>query len=325
MKVFLTGATGLLGVHLVRELAASGHQVVGLVRSRAKAERLFAGLEGLEWVEGDLADPSAADLVPPADAAVLAGAVFSEHYRTPLEWKRFQEVNVDGLLRMLRAGRAQGHRKAVFISSSGALKPDGSLADPDTMADPYRKSKILGERAIAADPALEGFPVLTVRPSWIFGPDDPTPTTPMKMSLEMARTGRLQMVAGSPGPVVDARDVALAVRLALKKEEAAAAFNLVGANLPAAQALQDIGDRIGRVKVSRVPLAMAEFASRLLQIRTNLTGAENPLPLDGLRFLSRGTPLSGRAAAARLGFEYRAWEVTAQDVADWAKATVARG
>ena len=58
-NVFVTGATGLLGNNLVRELVAHGYTVKGLVRSRAKGEQQFADLPEVELVEGDMADVDA--------------------------------------------------------------------------------------------------------------------------------------------------------------------------------------------------------------------------------------------------------------------------
>ena len=45
-NTFVTGATGLLGNNLVRELVARGHAVKALVRSRAKGEQQFKGFAG---------------------------------------------------------------------------------------------------------------------------------------------------------------------------------------------------------------------------------------------------------------------------------------
>lgn len=54
-NVFVTGATGLLGNNLVRELVARGYTVKGLVRSKAKGEQQFNNLPGVELVVGDMA------------------------------------------------------------------------------------------------------------------------------------------------------------------------------------------------------------------------------------------------------------------------------
>ena len=58
-NTFVTGATGLLGNNLVRELVARGHAVKALIRSRAKGEQQFKDLPGVELVVGDMADVDA--------------------------------------------------------------------------------------------------------------------------------------------------------------------------------------------------------------------------------------------------------------------------
>ncbi|WP_263974587.1 NAD(P)H-binding protein [Myxococcus xanthus] len=54
MQLFLTGASGFIGGSLAHSLKARGHAIRGLVRDRAKAERLAA--LGIEPVLGDLED-----------------------------------------------------------------------------------------------------------------------------------------------------------------------------------------------------------------------------------------------------------------------------
>ena len=55
-NAFVTGATGLLGNNLARELVARGYTVKALVRSRAKGEEQFNDLPSVELVVGDMAD-----------------------------------------------------------------------------------------------------------------------------------------------------------------------------------------------------------------------------------------------------------------------------
>ena len=76
MRVFVTGATGFVGVHAVATLRARGHEVVCLVRDAGKRRRLF-GDSAPTSVVGDLDDRAAlARGVAGADAVVhLAGLV----------------------------------------------------------------------------------------------------------------------------------------------------------------------------------------------------------------------------------------------------------
>lgn len=78
---FVTGATGLLGNNLVRELIADGWSVRALVRSPEKATLQFAGLD-LEIITGDMLDVRGfADALKGVDVVFHTAAYFRDSYK----------------------------------------------------------------------------------------------------------------------------------------------------------------------------------------------------------------------------------------------------
>ncbi|MBO0732460.1 MAG: SDR family oxidoreductase, partial [Acidimicrobiaceae bacterium] len=69
MNIFVTGASGWIGSAVVPELLRAGHQVVGLARSEASAQRLEAAGAGVE--RGDLDDPEGLAKVAGASDGVI--------------------------------------------------------------------------------------------------------------------------------------------------------------------------------------------------------------------------------------------------------------
>ncbi|MDX2066587.1 MAG: NAD-dependent epimerase/dehydratase family protein [Fimbriimonadaceae bacterium] len=320
MRIFLTGGTGLLGVHLVRRLISDGHALTVVARNAEKASRVLPADPRVTVVAGDLEQPeSLVPMLSGHDVVILAGALFNDYYTVGSDWPRFQRTNVDGTMRLLRAARDAGVDRAIFVSSSGALAdPHDALLNPETLTDLYRRSKVLGELAIRNAADLRGYPIVTIRPGWIFGPDDVTPTVTGRMAKDLATKGKAEIVAGRPGPVVDARDVAEGIARVIDQVHRTDSFNLVGHNLPASDALRAICRHIPGSSVWAAPLPLAVGLSRVFEVRTRLTGVVNPMPLEGLRFLSRGHTVDGTKATRELGLAYRAFDETARDVAAWA-------
>ena len=211
---FVTGATGLLGNNLVRALAERGYRVKALVRSRAKANEQFAGLN-VEVVEGDMNDVSSfKDALAAGDVLFHTAAFFRDSYKGGRHWDELFRVNVKGTESLLHAAYAAGVRRMVHTSSGGVLDGppgasiDETMARAEADANDYFRSKIQSDRAIRAFlKEHPDFQVTFVLPGFMFGPGDMGPTASGQLVLDFARRKLPGLVPGSFA-VVDARDVA---------------------------------------------------------------------------------------------------------------------
>ncbi len=154
--VALTGATGFIGAAVARVLAGNGWHVKALVRGKSARERL--GATSLEPVPGSLEGEAALlALVSGVDAVVhCAGAVRGATRAD------FDQVNVAGLLRLLRAA-AEQRPLPRFLSLSSLAAREPSLSH-------YGASKCEGERVLAA--SAGGVPWTVLRPPAVYGPGD---------------------------------------------------------------------------------------------------------------------------------------------------------
>lgn len=220
-SALVTGASGFLGGHVVRDLRAHGYVVT------AAGRRAEALPEGPTFV-GDLDDLAGADV--PADVVVHCAALSSPWGR----WSEFEHANVTGTARVLEYARRVGARRLVHVSSPGIYAaPRDRLAirehevDPSRPMNHYIRSKLHAEallRAASADPT--GPEVVVLRPRGIIGAGDPG-LVPRLLRVH-ERVG-VPLMHGGRGLVdlTAVENVALAVRLAAEVPGAAGtAFNV---------------------------------------------------------------------------------------------------
>jgi nucleoside-diphosphate-sugar epimerase len=142
MRVFITGASGWIGSALTAELIAAGHEVTGLARSEASAEKITAA--GGTAVRGDMQDH---DLI--VAEAMKADAV--AHLAFTLDFAEFDET-VDNEVELIgKIGTAlEGTGKAV-IAASGTPILFGQVATEEDVLDPAGPA---GPRARTASAVL---------------------------------------------------------------------------------------------------------------------------------------------------------------------------
>ena len=181
MKVFVAGATGVLGRQLVPQLVAKGHDVVGMTRNTSKQD-LVRSL-GARPVVADALDPAAvAQAVASAEPEVIV------HQLTALSGEfdmrhidRFFEatnrLRTEGTDHLLAAGRAVGARRFVAQSFAGwpAARTGGPVKGEDAPFDPDPPEKLRGmlnairhlEQAVTGAGWLEG---VVLRYGGFYGP-----------------------------------------------------------------------------------------------------------------------------------------------------------
>ncbi len=171
MKVVVTGGTGFVGSHLVDALLAQDHDVVCLVRSPAKAERVFPN-RAPRLVRGDLTDDEAiikaidgADIVYHV-AGLIAAKNPRELFATNVEATRRLVTHVER-----RAPRLQ---RFIHVSSLAAAGPTKRAQPIDERHAPapvsaYGQSKLGGEQVVRSSE----LPWTIIRPPAVYGPRDP--------------------------------------------------------------------------------------------------------------------------------------------------------
>src|SRR2546423_14931373 len=123
MSVLVTGASGLVGSHVVEALAARGEPVRALVRPASRAAVLRLGAEA---VAGDVTDPAAWQAAARGVRAIVHAAAIVQRRAS---WDQYVAVNVDGTRLAVDAARTTGAR-LIHISSVAVYA--GSAAYPAT-------------------------------------------------------------------------------------------------------------------------------------------------------------------------------------------------
>lgn len=220
MKVLVTGASGFIAKHIIKELLANDHEVRASTRSDYSQEQVAALFPGLEFVRLDLNhDDGWAEAMTGIDALIHTASPFPGPQ--PNDRAELIRPAVDGTRRALSAAQGAGVQRVVLTSSCAAIYKDSSHdptqpstrenwtdADaPSTTA--YEASKTLAERAawdfVAEHPEMK---LTVINPGAVLGtPLDKHYGTSLEY-VEMVLTGGMPMLANIGVPVVDVRDVA---------------------------------------------------------------------------------------------------------------------
>jgi len=173
-RVFVTGATGFVGGHLVRRLVQEGAEVRALVRPTSPIGRLKS--LGIDCVDGDLTDAKA--LQRNLDGCEM---VYHCAATTKGSWSEYVEGTIQGTERILEASSAAGVKTLVYISSLSVYGvsefKDHDMVTEDSPYEPrleergyYTHSKVEAEKLVRRYARERGLRTTILRPGTIYGP-----------------------------------------------------------------------------------------------------------------------------------------------------------
>jgi nucleoside-diphosphate-sugar epimerase len=244
--IFVTGATGLLGSQLVRNLVAKGEKVIALKRKRSDLSLLEDAADQIEWVEGDVCDIESLDEgMKKAEKVFHCAALISFQKK---DRNALYKTNVEGTANVMNAALANNVKRVVHVSSVAAFgfPSDGKIIHEKTLYSEgeglsyYFKSKHYGEREVWRAHA-EGLDVVIANPSTILGGGrwhvEPNIIFPL------VHKGLPFYSSGSNG-FVDVRDAAKALEILMERAESGTQFIISAANLTIKELIDKIADKL---------------------------------------------------------------------------------
>ena len=296
MRVFVAGATGVIGKQLVPRLVAAGHEVHGMTRHESK-QAMLSEL-GAVPVVADALDPAqVAEAVGRARPEVIVhqltaiGAVDPRHFDR--DFALTNRLRTEGTDHLLSAGHAVGVRRFVaqsygawwYVRSGGPVKSEEDPLDP-TPAREMRESwgavRHLEKAVLGAD-WTEG---IALRYGGFYGPG--TSMAPGGELPEMIRKRKFPLVGDGGGvwSFIHVADAAEAT-VAAVEHGSRGVYNVVDDDpAPVAEWLPALAQEVGAKKPMRVPRFIGRlFAGEVgVVMMTDARGASNAKAKRELRW-----------------------------------------
>lgn len=318
--ILVTGGTGLVGSHLLFELASGGRRLRALRRDGSNVElvrRLFHWyapekgdelFEHIEWVDGDLGD-----LVGLQEA--MEGVRHVYHCAAvvsflPEDREMMMKANVDGTANLVNVAMEAGIEKFCHCSSVAAL----GMPEKDNLVHEslvwktsrrnswYAISKYGSEREVWRA-SEEGLPVVIVNPVVVIGPGDPVRSS--AQLYQSVKNGMKFYTSGVTG-FVDARDVAMAMVRLTESDIINERFILSSEDL----SYQELFTLFALYSNARAPKYKAgrflsELAWRAERVRSFITGQRPLLSKETARNANIKRNFSNEKVKDALGIEFR--------------------
>jgi dihydroflavonol-4-reductase len=323
-KLLVTGGTGFLGTHIVRQMIDAGVDDLRVMASRVPSWMADAHIEP---IEGSVTSPDDVARACKGAAAIfhLAGRV-SRNNDDAAEMNR---VHLEGTRLLCAAAKEAGVKTIILASSSGtiAVSETNEIFD-ETYPQPvdiisrwaYYASKYYQERTALANFDGDGRKLVILNPSLLLGPGDERLSSTKPVLDFLAR--KIPYLPGGGLSFVDARDAAAAFISALDKGRHQEKYLLGAANMTFAEFF----GRLGRL--SGVPGPAVRVPKQVAVKVTNVVGSlyrnwnkQPPIDTSEVEQAEHFWYLDPSKAEGELGFSPRDPQETLNDTIKYLRET----
>ncbi|MCU1287334.1 MAG: dependent epimerase/dehydratase family protein [Acidobacteriales bacterium] len=325
MKAFVTGATGFVGSHVAKQLAARGAELRLLVRPTSRKDNI-AELNA-DLVTGDLRDPASLQ-------GAMQGCEFVFHvaadYRlwTP-DPKEMYAANVEGTRAIIEAAQKAGVRRVVYCSSVATMGFATSNGRPVTEADPvalpeiighYKRSKFMAEQ-VALEAGKNGANVVVVNPTTPVGEQDIKPTPTGRIILDSLKRNFPAYVDTGLN-LADVTEVANGHIAAMERAVPGERYILGGQDFTLKQLLDKLSEITGLPSPTmKVPHSLALGFAVFDEIFTGrIRGKEPRATIDAVRMGRKKMFASSAKAERELGYKIVPVDNALRRAVDWFKS-----
>ncbi|UXA04812.1 NAD-dependent epimerase/dehydratase family protein [Mycobacterium sp. SMC-2] len=303
-KKLVIGASGFLGSHVTRQLAAAGADVRVMLRRTSSTK----GIDDLdvERCYGDVFDDQALRAAMTGCDVVYYCVVDARMWlRDPAPLFR---TNVEGLRHVLDAALDADLERFVYTSTTGTLAISDTKPvtedDPHNwdQGGPYIQARVAGEDLLLSYARDKGLPAVAMCISTTYGPGDWAPT-PHGSLLALVATGRFPFYFGYSSEVVGIEDAARAMLLAAERGRNGERY-IVSDRYMSVRELHEIaatavGRRPPRIGI---PMSVLRAGARVNDAAAGLLGRDLPFAYVGMRMAELMSPLDHGKAERELGW-----------------------
>jgi dihydroflavonol-4-reductase len=324
MKVFITGATGFVGSHVARALAAQGAELLLLVRPTSRLDNI-ADLRA-ETATGDLRNPESLK-------KAMVGCEFVFHVAADYRlWVRdpdqMYRSNVEGTKAIIQAAQESGVRRVIYTSSVATMgfTREGHIAGEDSpvsikeMVGHYKRSKFMAEQ-LALEAGKNGANVVVVNPTTPIGEYDIKPTPTGRIVVDFLKR-KFPAYVDTGLNLADVKEVARGHILAMESARPGQRYILGGENLTLKQILDKLSALTGlSAPTMKVPHAVAMGFAVFDQFFTGMImGKEPRATIDAVKMGRKKMFASSAKAERELGYKVLPVEDALRRAVDWFQA-----
>lgn len=326
-RYLLTGATGLLGGNILKELVEQGERVRVLALPNDAAAAAIP--QGVEIIEGGLLDDGALERffsVPQSDETIVIHAA-SIVTVDPKPNETVRAVNVDGTRNIIAQCLRHNVKKLVYVSSTGAIPelPKGQVIreaqrhDPALVRGYYAQTKAEATDLVLQAARAHDLDASVVYPSGIFGPND-YGVGLITSCIKMVAEGKLRISISGTFNSVDARDLAAGIIACAEKGRKGETYIMASRCYTFTQLIETICREAGAKKqLFTVPLWLVSPFSGIGALYGKMTNRPAWFSPYTVYNLERNNDYSAEKAARELGFECRPLDETIADTIGWLK------